>query len=300
MGGRMARVLLEAGHDVVVSDVSEAAVARAVEGGARAVGSVAEVASASRLALLSLPRPGDVVEVVSGADGLLSWAPRGFTIADTSTVDPGTTRLLAGRAAESGVGYLDAPVLGRPEACGRWTLPVGGSAETLEVARPALAVIARNIVHAGASGAGNAIKLLNNLMFGAINAITAEAMAAAALVGLSPRTFYETVAGSDAATVSNLFRAIGPKMLEDDFSPAFTIDLLSKDNSLALAMIEEAGASVIVGNAVETLNGLARAAGHGREDTSAAVKVYEQLLGVNVGEDAGAEIRPDQLTGGRG
>ena len=288
MGGRMVRALLGAGHDVVVYDVSEAAVARAVEDGAKAVGSVAEIAPASSLALLSLPRPGDVIDVVAGADGLLSRAPRGFVVADTSTVDPGTTRRMADRAAEAGVGYLDAPVLGRPDACGRWTLPVGGGAEDLEVARPALEAIARNITHAGTSGSGNAIKLLNNLMFGAINAITAEAMAAASFVGLSPRKFYETVAESGAATVSNLFREIGPKMLEDDFSPAFTIDLLSKDNSLALAMIEDAGGSVIVGNAVETLNGLARAAGHGHEDTSAAVKVYEQLLGVKVGGDANA------------
>ena len=288
MGGRMVSALLEAGHEVAVYDVSDAAMTHATDAGARAVGSVAEIPPLCRVVLLSLPRPDDVVEVVAGTEGLLSRAQRGLVVADTSTVDPGTTRLLADRAAEGGVGYLDAPVLGRPEACGRWTLPVGGSAEDLEVARPVLDAIARNISHTGASGSGNAIKLLNNMMFGAINAITAEALAAAALVGLSPRTFYETVAQSDAATVSNLFRAIGPKMLEGDFSPAFTVDLLSKDNSLALAMIEDAGASVIVGNAVETLNGLARAAGYGHEDTSATVKVYEQLLGVKVGEHADA------------
>ncbi|HEX5850826.1 MAG TPA: NAD(P)-dependent oxidoreductase [Rubrobacter sp.] len=288
MGGRIVRALLEAGHEVVVYDASDEALTRATDAGARAVGSVGETPPLCRVVLLSLPRPGDVVEVVAGADGLLSRSSQGFVVADTSTVDPGTTRRMADMAAEAGAGYLDAPILGRPEACGRWTLPVGGNREDLEVALPALDTIARNVSHVGASGSGNAIKLLNNLMFGAINAITAEALAAAALVGLSPRTFYETVAQSDAATVSNLFRAIGPKMLEGDFSPAFTVDLLSKDNSLALAMIEDAGASVIVGNAVETLNGLARAAGYGHEDTSATVKVYEQLLGVTVGDHADA------------
>ncbi len=289
MGGRMVNALLEAGHEVAVYDASEAALKRAADAGARAVGSVGEIPPLCRVVLLSLPRPSDVAEVVAGADGLLSRSSQGLVVADTSTVDPATTRRIVTKAAEAGVGYLDSPVLGRPEACGRWTLPVGGNSEDLEVARPALDAIARNISHAGASGSGNAIKLLNNLMFGAINAITAEALVAAALVGLSPRKFYETVAESDAATVSNLFRAIGPKMLDSDFSPAFTVDLLSKDNSLALAMIEDAGASMIVGNAVQTLNGLARAAGYGHEDTSAAVKVYEQLLGVNVGNHANAD-----------
>lgn len=282
MGGRMVSALLGAGHEVAVYDASEVALTQAAEASATPVESGAEIALASSVVLLSLPRPDDVVEAVAGEEGLLSRARRGLIIVDTSTVDPGTTRRMADKAAEVGVGYLDAPVLGRPEACGRWTLPVGGSGEALEAARPILEVIARSVPHAGESGAGNAIKLLNNMMFGAINAITAEALAAAALVGISPRKFYETVAQSDAATVSNLFRAIGPKMLEGDFSPDFTVDLLSKDNSLARAMIQEAGASMIVGNAADTLIGLARAAGYGDEDTSAAVKVYEHLLGVRV------------------
>lgn len=163
-------------------------------------------------------------------------------------------------------------------------MPVGGKLEALEVARPVLEVLARTVTHVGGPGAGNAIKLLNNLMFGAINAITAEVFAAAALVGVSPRRFYETVANSGAATVSNLFRELGPKMLEDDFSPTFTVDLLHKDNKLAIEMLDDARASAVVGSAITVLNGLARASGYGGEDTSAVVKVYEKLLGVRVAD----------------
>jgi 3-hydroxyisobutyrate dehydrogenase-like beta-hydroxyacid dehydrogenase len=196
---------------------------------------------------------------------------------DTSTVDPDTTRRMAAEAAKAGVGYLDAPVLGRPDACGRWTMPVGGDAGTLERVRPALEALG-GIAHVGGSGSGNAIKLLNNLMFGAINAVTAEVFAAAERVGVSPERFYETVAASDAATVSNLFRALGPKILERDFSPTFAMSLLDKDNRLAVEMMERAGAPVMVGDMVKSLNGLALAAGHSGEDTSALVKVYEALL----------------------
>jgi 3-hydroxyisobutyrate dehydrogenase-like beta-hydroxyacid dehydrogenase len=264
-------------------DVSSAAMERAAADGAKLAGSNAEVGAAVQVALLSLPLPAHVVEVVTGDLGLLARPAKGLVVVDTSTVDPSTTRQLAKEAAAAGVEYLDAPVLGRPDACGRWSFPVGGNPAALTAIRPVLEPLAHTIIHVGESGAGNTIKLLNTLIFGAINAITAETFAAAARLGVAPRKFYETIAGSDAATVSNLFRELGPKILNRDFSPVFTLDLLHKDNSLAMAMLEDAQASVIVGNAVRTLNGLARAAGYGSEDTSAMVKVYETLLGVEIG-----------------
>lgn len=277
MGGEMVRALLGAGHEVIVHDASKEAVERAVDAGARDAGSSAEVGSGSQIALLSLPMPEHVVEVVAGEYGLLSSPADGLVVVDTSTVDPDTTRRMAAEAVKAGVGYLDAPILGRPDACGRWTMPVGGDAGTLERARPALEALG-GVTHVGGSGSGNAIKLLNNLMFGAINAVTAEVFAAAERVGVSPERFYETVAASDAATVSNLFRALGPKILERDFSPTFAMGLLDKDNRLAVEMMERAGAPAMVGDAVKSLNARARAAGHGAEDTSALVKVYEALL----------------------
>ncbi len=284
MGGRMVGALLDAGHEVIVHDVSTAAVERTVAVGAKPARSGVEVGAAAQVVLLSLPLPEDVVAVVTSEEGLLSRPADGLVVVDMSTVDPGTTRQLASRAAAVGVGYLDAPVLGRPDACGKWTLPIGGDSTIMERARPALEPLARTITHVGESGAGNAIKLINNLMFGAINAITVEAFAVAALVGVSPRQFYNTVVDSGAATVSNLFRQLGPKILEEDFSPTFTVDLLQKDNRLAIAMVEDRQASVILGSAVTALNGLAQASGYGSEDTSAAIKVYEKVLGVKVSD----------------
>ena len=280
MGSRMVAPLLASDLSVVAYDLSPAAIERAVAAGAAAAGSTADVGAAVDVVLLSLPTPVQVEAVVVGEAGLLSCPADGLVIVDTSTVDPGTTRRLADQAAVRGVGYLDAPVLGRPDACGRWTLPVGGDSAILDVVRPALAPLARAIVHVGPPGSGNAIKLLNTLMFGAINAITSEVLAISARVGVSPRLFFETVALSEAATVSPLFRQLGPKILDRDFLPVFTVDLLHKDNRLALEMIHDAGASLIVANAVNVLNGLAVASGHGGDDTSAVVQVYEALLGV--------------------
>lgn len=119
-------------------------------------------------------------------------------------------------------------------------------------------------------------------MFGAINAVTAEAMAACEAVGVSPRTFYETVAGSEAATVSPLFRAIGRKIVESDFVPVFTVDLMRKDVALAVAMLSAPGVEPFLGDAVLARIDRARDAGLGPENSSAVVKVYDEGTGTMI------------------
>lgn len=279
MGLRMVEALLRAGYEVLAHDASEEARERATKSGAKLASSAAEAAAGSRVALLSLPSPGDVEDAVAGKAGILSGGNEGMIIADTSTVDPATSRRLSAVAERAGIGYLDAPILGRPDACGHWTMPVGGTEDILEKARPILEAFSEKISHVGPPGSGNAIKLLNNLMFGAINAITVEAFALAVRAGVSQERFYETVAESGAATVSPLFQQVGRKIIEGDFSPTFTVDLLHKDNALAMKMAEEAQAPLIVGDSVTTLHRLASSAGYGSEDTSAVIKLYETLHG---------------------
>jgi 3-hydroxyisobutyrate dehydrogenase-like beta-hydroxyacid dehydrogenase len=277
MGSRILARLVETGHRVVARDIAPEAERRAARAGAAVASCPAEVARQAHLVLLSLPMPADVDEVVGGDDGLLVEAQPGAIIADLSTVDPDTTRRNAALAAARGVGYLDAPVLGRPPGCGRWTLPVGGEVPALERARPILETLAARVIHVGPSGAGNIVKLLNNMMFSAINAVTAEVLAVCAALGMDPHVFVTAVTDSGAATVSNLFRELGPKILARDFSPAFTIDLLHKDVRLALEMASRAKAPTVITPAGLVLVEMARARGYGAEDTGAVVKVFEAL-----------------------
>lgn len=278
MGGPIAKSLAASGHRVHAYDVSTEALKRATDAGAIAATSCAEVGCHVEVVLLSLPTPTHVKTALVGQEGIFANARSGLIVVDTSTVDPDSTRRMAAIAEAQGLGYLDAPVLGRPDACGNWTFPVGGDQDALDRIRPVLGVLGRKVVHVGPPGTGNAIKLLNNLMFGAINAITAEVMSACELVGVEPRTFYDIVVGSEAATVSPLFRTLGAKILEQDYEPVFTVDLLFKDVSLAMAMIEKERASLIVSSAVLSLIGLARATGYGAADSAAVVRVYESLF----------------------
>lgn len=282
MGINMARKLVEGGFSLVARDVRPEAEQRARELGAQIASNPRGVAEEATVILMSLPMPKDVEEVVCGEDGLLSCARSGQVIVDMSTVDPFSTQRNAAKAAAKQVEYLDAPVLGRPQACGNWTLPVGGSELALEVAKPVLSAVAKRIIYVGSSGSGNIIKLLNNVMFGAINTVTAEIMALCAKLGMNPKVLYDTIAESGAATVSKLFIELGPKMLNRDFTPLFTVDLLHKDMALAIAMAYEKGIPMPATTSNQIVNEIARLKGFGHEDTSAVVKIYEEMLGTEV------------------
>lgn len=280
MGTLVASTLVKAGYRVVACDVDPRALQRAQEIGAVPVDYPQIVAEQTQIILLVLPGPPQIEAVVTGDHGLLAGAQSGRFIVDMSTVDPATTRRMGARAEEFGVDYLDAPILGRPSALGRWVLPVGGDSAVVARCRPVLEVLARKVIHVGPLGAGNTLKLLNALMFSAINAMTAEMMAISVKAGLSPKVLFETMAESQAATVSGLFKEVGSKIVARDFTPIFPIDLLCKDNRLAIAMARACDAPPVLANTVQVLNELAGARGLGAEDTSALVKVYEVLLDI--------------------
>lgn len=282
MGSKMAGKLINAGYAVFARDIDEAAEERARKLGAKVVNSPKEVAEYTEIILLSLPMPSDVKEVVLEEDGILTNPKNNRIIVDLSTVDPFSTQHNTEEAKKVGVCYIDAPVLGRPQKCGNWTLPVGGDKKDLEKVRKVLEILAAKIIYVGPSGYGNIVKLLNNMMLGAINSVTAEILAICTKLGMSPKVLYETIANSGAASVSNLFKELGPKILNRDFEPLFAIDLLHKDVGLGIQMAKQVGVPLFVSEANQRLNEMARLMGFGKEDTASVIKVYEKLLDIEV------------------
>jgi len=276
MGLPAAEALARAGSTVHGYDPSPLARERASAGGLQVHATPEEALALADLVLLSLPTPGDVAATAAGP---LSKAGAGSLVADLSTIDPQTAMTVAATLAKSGVTYLDAPVLGRPEACGRWTLVVGGPADAVARLRSVLAgTIATSVVHVGDVGAASVIKLLNNLMFGAINAITAEALNSCRLAGVDPRIFVSTVADSGAATVSNLFRDLASRILDEQYDPpTFSVKLLHKDNRLALELAQRTGAPVFLAECIDRVNTLALDSGLTYLDTASLYGLYKYL-----------------------
>lgn len=278
MGLTVAAKVIDADYALTVYDISSKAAEKTGHLGAHVVQTPGEVAKQSDIILLFLPGPGDVIDCVTSSEGLLSALPSGKIIVDMSTTDPGTTVLMAKRAERNGVGYLDAPVLGRPATVGKWALPVGGKREYFDRCIPIFQVFAANVFYVGTSGVGHKIKLLNQLMFGAINAMTAEMMAIAEKIGIPPRQLFEIITASQAGTVSNLFKELGGRIADGNYSnPTFTVELLVKDIKLGVQMAKEMDAPPILARTVELINEISQAQGLGNKDTSIMWTSYRGL-----------------------
>lgn len=269
MGRTMAEKILGAGHKLYVYDVFIPALSKPELSGAEVCQTPAEVSEKAEIIIISLPGPLQIEAAVTGREGLLSVPCTGKVIIDTCTSDPDCTKRMAEASEGRGADYLDAPILGRPATVGKWALPVGGQKEVFDRCHGFLEVFAANVLYIGESGSGHKLKLLNQMMFGAINAMTAEMMAISDKIGIKPDLLYKTIVASEAGTVSNLFRELGGRIAEERYEdPTFTVDLLIKDVKLGVEMAKQHGAPPVMGRTVELINEMASAQGYGSEDTS--------------------------------
>ncbi len=269
MGRTVAARFLQSGVKVSGYDLAPGCVEKGAAAGIGMCASLAELAQSSDWIILFLPGPVEIAECVNGEEGLLSVLPEGAIIIDMCTSSPVNTSAMECAARAAGVRYLDAPVLGRPASVGQWALPVGGDAAALEEVRPLLHCVAAHVVHVGGPGSGHKVKLLNQLMFGAINSMTAEMMAVSERVGIAPAKLYEIITASQAGTVSNLFRELGGRVSEERYTdPTFTVSLLCKDVRLGVEMAEAAGAPLLLGRTIDFLNNASCAQGYGAQDSA--------------------------------
>ncbi len=277
MGKCMVERLIANGFKVAAYDAFPAAQEYAREKGAMVVSSPAELAQTAKLIIMSLPAAKQVLEVVSGENGLLAALTEEHVVVDTSTVSPQTSQQGAEIVGAKGASYIDAPILGRPSAAGNWLLPCGGSEIAIEAVTPALLTFAKNVVRVGENGAGNALKLLNQLMFSVINGVSAEVMALTEVVGIDKKAFYDVVANSGAATVSGLFKETARRIVSEEYdNPTFTVELLCKDAALGIQMTKDAGVTPLIAGFVQMINENAKGKGLAKQDTSAITKVFSE------------------------
>jgi 3-hydroxyisobutyrate dehydrogenase len=191
MGGGMAANLVKAGHEVNAFDLSPDALVRASENGCATFTSVREAVAGVDAVVSMLPN-GKIVDDVFESD-VIGHAPVQALLLDCSTIDVSTARKVAAAAENAGYAMVDAPVSGGIAAAnaGTLTFMVGGSAEAFALAEPILSAMGNAVIHAGASGAGQAAKICNNMLLGASMIATCEAFAMAEKLGLDLQTFYD-------------------------------------------------------------------------------------------------------------
>jgi 2-hydroxymethylglutarate dehydrogenase len=282
MGGHMSRNIRAAGHEVVVHDSDPGVALAATREGAGWAPTPAALAEACRIVITCLPTPQIVESVVLGENGLRSGWQTGDIYIDMSTNSPSTIRHIAEEAASDGVAVLDAPVSGgtRGAEQGTLTLMVGGDAEVLERARPALEPMAGKIFHVGDVGCGNIAKLVNNMIGLACNSICAEGFVLGVRAGIEPQILYDLLTVSTADNWS--LRQYPRTVFQGNFAPGFKISLAYKDIGLALGLGKEHGVPLPVAEAVAA--DLAAAVGDGRGDkgVDAVILSLEQATNVEV------------------
>ncbi|CDX52937.1 putative oxidoreductase with NAD(P)-binding Rossmann-fold domain [Mesorhizobium plurifarium] len=283
MGAPMARNVLKAGFGLTVFDLNPASVAKLVDAGARAAASPREVAERSEVVITMLPDAPDVEAAVLGENGIGHGLKSGSLYIDMSTIDPQTTQKIGAWLAQRGVDMIDSPVGKTVEhaIAGTSTLMIGGDAAVLERARPVLSAMGADLIHCGALGMGQAMKLTNNLLASVLITASSEALVAGAKAGLTLDTMI-SVLKTTMAWNQQLAVAMHNRALKGDFEPGFMVQLAHKDCRLALAMNEALGLEAPVGAATLAVLGETMDAGMAGKDVGAVLKLREDAAGVQV------------------
>ena len=282
MGRPMALNLARNGFALVVHDIDAAKVEPLRAQGAKVVAAAEEVAAASSRMICMVETTAQAESVITGQRGFIKTATRGSIVICMSTIDPVVARAMGEALAPRGVAMLDAPVSGGTERAtsGELSIIGGGEPATFEACRDLFGAMGAKIFHVGGLGQGLAMKLVNNMLVQVNTVAVAEALVLGVKAGLDPRTIYDVVRVSTGTSYA--FDARVPRILARDFSPTGTVDISFKDQELETGFAKQLGVPVFLANVSQQVYQMARAAGLGKEDGTAIIKVLERLAGVQV------------------
>ena len=284
MGRPMARNLLAAGYPLTVHDVSRAAVEELVTQGAAAGTSPRQVAASTDVLITMLPDSPQVRDVYLGPDGAFEALRPGWLAIDMSSIAPSTARELAERATAAGADALDAPVSGGDKGAIAATLSimVGGTEAAFERALPILQAMGKTIVHVGPAGAGQVVKVCNQVVVAVVIEAVAEALVLGTKAGVEPARIVEVLQGGLAAT--KVLEMRRDNMLSGRFDPGFRIRLHLKDLKNALELGREVDVALPAAAQVEQLMRAMAATGRADYDHSGLIALVEDLASFRISD----------------
>jgi len=279
MGLPMATNLVRAGHAVTGLDLSGDALARLVEAGGHAGGSLAEAVADAEVVVTMLPEGRHVESVYGEVNGVLTHAASGCLLIDCSTIQVESARKVAGLAAAGGFDMVDAPVSGGVggAAAGTLTFMVGGSEVAFGRALPILEKMGKTIVHTGAAGSGQAAKICNNMILGISMVAVSEAFALAEKLGLDAQKLYDVASKSSGQcwSLTSYCPVPGPvptSPANRGYQPGFAAAMMLKDLKLAQNAAALAGQATPLGAEAAQLYELFVGAGNAGVDFSGIVR----------------------------
>ena len=283
MGAALARRLMRE-HTLYVWDINPSTVQKLSAEGAVGVNGPGGVgACGANIIVTCLPTSSEVEDVLFGDDGLSNSGQPGAVIIDMTTGDPLATKELAAKLASVGMKLVDAPVSGGVVGAEQGTIAimVGAANEDFETVKPTLEVISPNIFHVGASGAGHAMKLINNMISSCIRLATFEGLALATKVGIEPLKFADVLSKSSArgfVADTTLPKYVIPGRKDQNFGLA----LMHKDLTLASKLGQDLKIPLATGNyAREVFRSALNQLGDD-VDITQIIRLFEHAAGVDV------------------
>ncbi|WP_028993550.1 NAD(P)-dependent oxidoreductase [Azonexus hydrophilus] len=276
MGRPMALNLLKGGHQVTVWARRAESMQPLLDAGASGAASPADVARGQELVISMVADAPDVAEVMRG---VASAAVPGLVAVDMSTIAPAAAKAIHAELAAAGVDFMDAPVSGGEVGAIAGTLSImaGGSDAAFARAQPAFACMGKNIVHVGASGAGQVTKAANQIVTGMGVLAVAEAMAFASKNGVDRGKVREALLGGFA--YSKILENHGQRMLDRNFKPGFKSWMHEKDLNIVMQTAHELGLCLPGSAATAQMFNAMVGSGLGEEDSIAVLKLLESLSG---------------------
>ncbi len=253
-----------------------------VQQGAVAGASPAEVAARSDIIITCVSDTPDVEAVILGENGVIHGVRPGALVIDCSTISPEVTRELAVALEEVGAHMLDAPISGGSEGAEKGTLSimVGGEADQFQRALPIFQAMGKAITHVGDHGAGQTVKLVNQVLVVGNCLAMCEALLFAQAGGVDLQKAYDAV--SQGAAGSWMFTNRAPQIMRRDWRPGFTVDLQQKDLRLVLEAADGNGVPLPGTALIFQFYRTLQAQGLGGDGNHALVKALENLAGLQI------------------
>lgn len=282
MGRPMAKNLIKKGHQVVVYDINKQAVDELTSVGAISADSPANAAKNNEFVITMLPNGKLVEQVIFAENGIKEKISKNALLIDMSTIHPLESDSIRNRLASLNIEFMDVPV-GRTSTNaidGTLLILAGGTQTQIERASEILLCMGSEIINTGGPGRGIRVKLINNFMSIALNALSAEAATLCDALELPFDVAMKVMSGTPAS--KGHFTTTWPnKVLKGDLTPAFMIDLAHKDLGIALDVANQLHVPLPMGSASREVYSQARAMGRGKQDWTAILEHCRFCSGLN-------------------
>lgn len=281
MGLPMAKNLVNAGFQVTGYNRSPAKAQELASAGGQAASSIPEAVKDADVVITMVPDSPDVIDVVTGEDGVFANAKEGSYWIDNSTIRPDVSTDLAEQARTAGLKPLDAPVSGGEQGAinAALSIMVGGEQTHFDAVQDVFNAMGKTVVLVGPAGSGQTVKAANQLMVAGNIQLLAEATVFLEAYNVDTTSALQVLGGGLAG--SKVLDQKGQKMLDREFGPGFRLELHHKDMGIITAAAREAGVSIPVGAAVAELVAATVRMGDGGLDHSGLFRLVEQLSGRN-------------------